>query len=149
MNDRPATTKAVRFTRKRCFFGTICVAAFGLAVVIAVVPLWQTQAQIISQFIALGLLQPIIAAFLAAAIVMGFRCTNGLYFNERRKDARSASNAVIAVRLWAICFVLLFFAMLLSSVALRSPGNPWNFTPAKTMSNKAAADNSKSNKAPQ
>jgi hypothetical protein len=75
----------------------------------------------LDDFIRLGLLQPAIAAFFALALVLSVRVMLGRFVNDRRKGVNSASSAAIAVRLWAICFVLLVGAMLLSSLVARLP----------------------------
>lgn len=95
--------------------------AFALAVLLPSIALYFALKQGIERFIKLGLLQPLIAALLAFAIVVGARLTRGRYVNERRKGATSASSATIAVRLWAICFALLAGTMLLFAILAQSP----------------------------
>jgi hypothetical protein len=70
-----------------------------------------------------GLLQPVIAAFIAFAIVLTARLTLGRFSNDSRKGTVSASSATIAVRLWALCFALLFGAILMSSAVSKWDGS--------------------------
>lgn len=67
------------------------------------------------QLVKFGLLQPLFAALIALAVVMGAWVAKGNFTNEQRKGVRSASSSTIAVRLWALCFVLLVGAMQLSA----------------------------------
>jgi hypothetical protein len=68
-----------------------------------------------------GFVQPAVAALLAFSIVLVIRLTWGGFSNETRKGTISASSATIAVKLWAVCFALLFGSMLLSSLASKWP----------------------------
>lgn len=63
-----------------------------------------------------GVVQPAVAALIALTIVLSMRLTWGRYSNDRRKGVISASSATIAVKLWALCFALLFGSMILASV---------------------------------
>ncbi|WP_156167281.1 hypothetical protein [Sphingomonas sp. Ag1] len=100
---------------------TVAAIPFALAVLIMVLTLpsdWDTIAKA-------GLVQPAVAALIALAIVLSMRLTWGRYSNDRRKGVISASSATIAVKLWALCFALLFGSMMLGSVV-----NKWTGTPS-------------------
>ena len=99
--------------RAKWTFTALSVGAFALAIALTAVPLGIAVSREFDQLIALGLLQPLVAAFLSLAIVLGVRVAGGRYVGERRKGGTSASSAAIAVRLWALCFSLLAGAMLL------------------------------------
>lgn len=71
----------------------------------------------------LGLVQPGLAALVALTVVVGFRPSSGRFANGTRKGTSSASSATIAVRLWMLCFALLFGAMLLSALVARLPAD--------------------------
>lgn len=97
-------------------------------IVVAVAPLLSAAILVavavpfkLEEFSKQGLLQPAVAAFLALSIVLSMRLTWGRYSNERRKGVLSASSASIAVRLWAMCFSVIFGAMLLSALATHLP----------------------------
>lgn len=68
-----------------------------------------------------GVVQPAVAALIALTIVLSMRLTWGRYSNDRRKGVISASSATIAVKLWALCFALIFGSMILGSVV-----NKWS-----------------------
>lgn len=99
----------------------LSVGALVLAIVLTVVPLVITVSRAFDQLITLGLLQPMVAAFLALTIILGIRIVGGRYVGERRKGGTSASSAAIAVRLWALCFSLLAGSMLLFAALQRPP----------------------------
>lgn len=99
----------------------LSIGALLLALVMTAVPLFVTLSRGFDQLISLGLLQPMVAAFLSLAIVFGVRIVAGRYVGERRKGGTSASSAAIAVRLWALCFSLLAGAMALFVAVQRAP----------------------------
>lgn len=121
MNEKTDKKSLGPNSRPRWTLVALGVAAFALAVSLTAVPLYLTIARGFDQLVSLGLLQPIVAAFLALAIVLGIRVTAGRYVGERRKGGSSASSATIALRLWALCFSLLTGAMLLFAALARSP----------------------------
>ncbi len=91
---------------------TVAVVPIFLAVLIMALTLpsnWDTIAKA-------GVVQPAVAALIALTIVLSMRLTWGRYSNDRRKGVISASSATIAVKLWALCFALLFGSMILGSV---------------------------------
>jgi hypothetical protein len=83
----------------------------------------QAEPHRIAELAKQGLVQPTIAALIAASVVLSMRMTWGRYSNDRRRGNISASSATIAVRLWAICFALLMGSMLIASVVARLPDN--------------------------
>jgi len=104
--------------------GTLSIVSIGalvLAILLTAVPLLTSVWRGFDQLVALGVLQPILAAFLSLAIVLGIRLAGGRYVGERRKGGTSASSAAIAVRLWALCFSLLAGAMLLFAAVQHVP----------------------------
>lgn len=78
----------------------------------------------LERFTELGLLQPMLAGLLSLAFVMGIWIAKGRFVNERRKGVSSASSSAIAVRLWAICFALLFTSMMVSAVVNTAQRHP-------------------------
>jgi hypothetical protein len=93
-------------------------AAAPLVLVILIA--WVPDNQLVS-YQRLGLVQPGLAALVALTVVASLRPKWGRFANATRKGARSASSATIAVRLWMLCFALLFGAMLLSALVARLP----------------------------
>jgi chromate transport protein ChrA len=82
----------------------------------------RASADRLKQFGDLGLVQPSISALTALVVVLSMRLTWGRFATMGRKGRTSASSAVIAVQLWALCFALLFGSMLLSSAVSRWSG---------------------------
>jgi hypothetical protein len=128
MNDQQGLKGLKSRWRAKAAYAAISLCAVLLALLLAVITVCFAQGPSFAKFVELGLFQPIVAALLALAIVMGIWVAKGRYTNERRKGVSSASSSTIAVRLWAICFALLLGAMLLSAFLARLP--PDVFTPA-------------------
>lgn len=123
MNDEPKKSGFRRTANgRRAFRARWLVVALSPILVAAVLLLWALPRETVEPS-KLGLVQPVIAALLALTVVLSMRLTWGRFTNQRRKGVSSASSAAIAVRLWAICFALLFAAILLSALLARLP-NP-------------------------
>jgi hypothetical protein len=122
MNNQPESTGLKPSTKARWFYRAWWLVV-ALAPLLAIVLAARAPSDQLDAFLKLGLLQPAVAALLSLTIVLSMRLTWGRFVNERRKGVGSASSAAIAVRLWAICFVLLVGAMLLSALVARLPDN--------------------------
>lgn len=103
---------------------SLAVIPIGFAVLITTLSLRSDWNAVVKA----GIVQPALAALIALAVVLSMRLVLGRYSNDRRKGSISASSATIAVKLWALCFALLFGSMILASVV-----NTWfDGTPAKS-----------------
>ena len=110
-----ASSKQAR-TAIRVRFWMSAAAPLVLVIILA----WAPDKQLVT-YQRLGLIQPGLAALVALIVVVGLRPGSGRFANGTRKGARSASSATIAVRLWMLCFALLFGAMLLSGLVAHLP----------------------------
>jgi lysylphosphatidylglycerol synthetase-like protein (DUF2156 family) len=125
MNDTPSLGgndehkprgRARRTLRAKLAYAAVSFWGMVLATVLIADVIWLSLNRGLGRLVELGLLQPMLAALLALMIVLGIWLAKGRYVDEQRKGVRSASSSTIAIRLWALCFVLLFSAMMLAAL---------------------------------
>lgn len=102
--------------RAKLAYAAVSIWGMVLATVLIADVVWLSINSGLGRLVELGLFQPMLAALLALVIVLGIWLAKGRYVDEQRKGVRSASSSTIAVRLWALCFVLLFGAMMLAAL---------------------------------
>lgn len=115
-------TKAPCISKRAILRLWVCLVPVAMlifpTIIVIIILQFSTEAMLES-----GLIQPLVAAIFALLIVSSARATKGSFSNDRRKGALSASGGVIAVRLWAICFVIFLIGILASAVIVKGIKN--------------------------